>query len=686
MTPPGASDPCAEGQILDSEDPTCTAYVAFSRWLYERRWPRSGCTASKVTASASFASPGLAELPVIVIRRATRGDRTFSGARSRGAVVASVSDAGQAVTGFAPSLSYTGRYLAFVSGFLNSRSDGGRAQVLIHDTDAGGNRSWLSGSTTNVSIADGDRHVDLAVQPSISGDGHRLAFVEPYRQDVCTCPYLGARIHVRDLTQGVSRVVAGPDEPASATFNVSPSLSRDGAAVAFVSDDDTYVPPGGQTEGLPQVYLQDLPVDLTSAFPERVIVSLSRNDTNTGWAGSPALSRDGGVIAFTSSAPLTDQGRRCCGDDARQVFARTRFGSARLSENRLLFAAPVPGFAGDVEYETVSNDGPGPVQFSASVRGPFRISQQCPPSLAANEQCSLGIEHVPPPPDSDTEPAANPAVDGGRAGTLTLQFEGVDEGQGREAVPLVIWRHSLEPASLQFADVLVGTASDARVVKVTNGFDRPLVIRGVLLPPGAVPEPASTSAFAAVDEDDFAVDEGKAEDGNQDQDQADDRDEADDEDNSVSCGIVDPGETCELEVTFAPTHLRDQERWLAIGTPSPYPPYWEAVEYAPVTGLIEEPTLTTSPTVAREGRVVFVTGTGFKPDVPVLLGWSGGPVAVQEIVPDSTGAFSAPVVVISGRPGTHELTVTMPEVGTVTAAPVLVVPGSLQPPDFTGRN
>ena len=59
------------------------------------------------------------------------------------------------------------------------------------------------------------------------------------------------------------------------------------------------------------------------------------------------------------------------------------------------------------------------------------------------------------------------------------------------------------------------------------------------------------------------------------------------------------------------------------------------------------------------------------------------------MIPDDDGAFRAPVVLLKGRgPGERQLTVVMPTVenGSVEADPLLVVPGSAQPPDFVTRD
>ena len=157
------------------------------------------------------------------------------------------------------------------------------------------------------------------------------------------------------------------------------------------------------------------------------------------------------------------------------------------------------------------------------------------------------------------------------------------------------------------------------------------------------------------------------------------------------CPQVLPQATCTLEVTFHPQQPGSRNGWLAIGyQPLSCPAETLcadslAVTFVRLSGDGAQPEIEVSPTVAREGRVVFVSGTGFLPGQPLELTWSGGPVGLPEVVPDASGEFTAPLVIFEGRPGLQSLTVTMPGIGSVETE-VLVVQGSLQPPDFVSRN
>jgi hypothetical protein len=119
-----------------------------------------------------------------------------------------------------------------------------------------------------------------------------------------------------------------------------------------------------------------------------------------------------------------------------------------------------------------------------------------------------------------------------------------------------------------------------------------------------------------------------------------------------------------------------------------------SVDGEPVTAMVRlegrtvTPGITFSPAVAHEGRVTFVRGTDFPPGRLLLLGWSRGPVGLSAVVPDEEGTFEEPVVVLrSSGAGPRELSIEIPGVTEpVEAPPLLVVRGSLQPPDFRTRN
>jgi hypothetical protein len=277
--------------------------------------------------------------------------------------------------------------------------------------------------------------------------------------------------------------------------------------------------------------------------------------------------------------------------------------------------------------------------MSTEVRGPFQLTDGCEGvSLHRGESCVITVSFA-------------PTSSGEQDGTVTVTsasfaWTGAVEivGLAGESVPLLL---TLEPSALDFPRTGIGRESEPITVTATNL--------------GSLPMTLATTVDDG--EDDFDV-----------------------EPDPDSCGELSAGASCTLDATFRPSELGDLAgRLQVVGTVAglSYP------QELALTGSTTSPAVEFSPEVTREGRVVFVSGENFLPEVPVRLTWDTGQVAVPEIVPDEEGAFSAPVVILTGRgPGVRNLTVSMPTVkdSDVAAPPLLVVLGSAQPPDFVTRN
>lgn len=680
---PGEGDPgdppCLVGVPVDLE---CIAHV---------RYQPTGVGPSVATLRVLdsngvqvFHFVGAGRQRLVVMRRDPAGTG-FTGPGAPPPRIVSVDPDGVPISGTAPSLSYDGRHVAFVSGYAEPFIGTERAQVLLHDSDARGDSSWVSGETRNVSIIHGPdadaSFASYAVQPSLSGDGRRITFTELIQDNFDGWSTQASWVHVRDLdleeTVEASRPVVPVDEQSGMSY--SPSLAVDGSTVAFTSDEFALVPEGAGVE-VASVYVRDLAPDFDGLGEPRVdIVSLGADDTNFDWSGNPAISGDGGVVAFASSAELVGPQPGFCCDDARQVFTRARFPSATLEPTGLTFPPQQLGTTGAPMPITVTNDGPGPARISTEQVDGFVVTGGCGDVVHRGESCELLV-------------ASSPDTAGEVFGLLRVVLSAAQwEGEILEVelsgvgVPPVF---SVQPISIEFGDQSLGIPSTPVRVRVRNVGDLPVdlvatvVAEPVVLDPvEPSPEPtdepsgqsppltlrdAAEAGVPVVDEElsqDFEV---TASDGG-----------------TAECLELAPGENCLLLVTFNPSGLGDRTGQLVVTVIDGFIPILQLVELA---GTTTEPELALSPTIAREGRVVFVTGTDFLPGVPLDLEWNGGPLAAPAIVPDETGAFTAPVVVLPGRTGTHTLTLTMPEVGTIEAPPVVVVAGSLQPPDFVSRN
>ncbi len=635
---------------------------------------------------------GTGRRSLVVMRR----DPTGAGFTAPGAPaprIVSVDESGEVISGAAPSLSYDGRHVAFVSGSTRPFPGTQPAQVFVHDTDASGDGTWVSGDTTNVSIIDESEETifaEYAGQPSLSGDGSRVAFVEVRSTDTGQGWFTDASsVYVRDLSREVSVLASNPPGPPNEEpgLSYSPSLSRDGSTVAFSSSDFALIPDGVEVEQ-DQVYVRDLAPDFDEAGEPRVdTVSVRDDDTNFGQSGNPAISGDGGVVAFASSDALAgDEPESCCGYDSRQVFTRARFPSVSALPSGLFFPPQQLGTTGPSQAVTITNDGPGPAYLAPPPVEGFEVTGGCSSVLHRGESCELLI-------------APHPVEVGEyfgvmRVGLSAAQWEGdvLDLELVGVGVPPVF---SIKPVAIEFGEQPLGIPGEPVAVRVRNVGDLPISLVATVVGEPLVVEPPEDEGSEPSESPSESASEDPSEQASEalrvEASAAEAVDEVPPPDFLVTasgggdaeCVDIAPGEYCRFLVAFDPQGLGDRIGQLVITVGEGDVPILQLVDLAGTTAV---PELSLSPTVAREGRVIFVTGSNFLPGVSLQLDWSGGPLAVATITPDALGTFTAPVVVLPGRAGTHTLSLTMPDVGTIEAPPVVVVAGSLQPPDFVTRN
>lgn len=173
-----------------------------------------------------------------------------------------------------PSASRTARYVAFTS--LASdlvETDVNRvADVFVADR--------VAGTVERVSVDAGGNDADRSSErPTISDDGRTVAFLS-FATDVVDAPTdPDMNVFVRDLVAGTTTLgsVAPSGLPADVWYE-TPALSGDGDWLAFTEQG--------------RVHLRDLVAGTT------VQVAVGRE---------PAVSDDGGVVAFTSNVPLVDE-------------------------------------------------------------------------------------------------------------------------------------------------------------------------------------------------------------------------------------------------------------------------------------------------------------------------------------------------------------------------------------------
>jgi Tol biopolymer transport system component len=213
-------------------------------------------------------------------------------------------------------ISASGRYVAFsssasnlVKGDMNSTRD-----VFVHDR--------LLRITELVSISsNGEQGNSFSGQPSISADGRFVAFISEasnlVSENTNLCapqkPCLGVYVHDRQtrLTERVS--VSSVGEQGN-QHSHSPSISRDGRFVAFVSLASNLVI--GDTNDKFDVFVRDRLLGIT----ERVSVSTS-GEQGYWSSGPPSISDDGWFVAFSSEADNLLDGET---EKIPQIYIRDR--------------------------------------------------------------------------------------------------------------------------------------------------------------------------------------------------------------------------------------------------------------------------------------------------------------------------------------------------------------------------
>ncbi|HEV2679661.1 MAG TPA: hypothetical protein VGV14_04105 [Rhodanobacter sp.] len=192
---------------------------------------------------------------------------------------------------FQPSISADGSKVAFrssannlVSGDTNRVDD-----VFVRD--------MTTNTTTLVSVGvDGESANAESTEPSISGDGTRVAFTSNASNLVAGSNHHVEEIFVRDLAKGKTILASSRDGKTFADgTSVQPRLSLDGNTVVFMSAATNLTPQ--PTNGHRNIYA----LDLAKKQLRRISVATHGADLN-GDCFQPAVSADGSIVAFRSNA------------------------------------------------------------------------------------------------------------------------------------------------------------------------------------------------------------------------------------------------------------------------------------------------------------------------------------------------------------------------------------------------
>jgi Tol biopolymer transport system component len=202
---------------------------------------------------------------------------------------------GPSATDSAPAISADGQIVAFSSLATNlvAGDDNGLTDVFVHDR--------AKKETTRVSVgpngleATGGQSDAGSYMPALSADGRFVAFASDANNLVAGDTNNATDVFVHDRqAKTTTRVSVGQIGVQGDELSYSPSISRDGNVVAFVSLAQNLA--AGDTNGETDVFIRDIKAATTIA------VRGTGGALGDGPSAAPALSADGRFVAFASAA------------------------------------------------------------------------------------------------------------------------------------------------------------------------------------------------------------------------------------------------------------------------------------------------------------------------------------------------------------------------------------------------
>jgi Tol biopolymer transport system component len=293
-----------------------------------------------------------------------------------------------------PSISYDGRYVAFLSGasdLVSLQILSGFPHVFVRDLDT--DRDGIldeSGSTTTslVSMSSGgDPSEGVQFAPRITPNGRFVSFASFGGLDAALADTNGLiDIYVRDLQYVALSILPGSN----------PALSGDGRYLAFQTTDALV---GGDTNGASDIYVRNLNSDGVA----RLSVNSSGGEASSG-SFNAAISHNGRFVVFESDAPNLVAGD---GNGVRDVFLRDRDadgdgvydesgGVVTLLVSRSVGgaigsgASALPAISADGRFIAFASDAPNLVfNDTNALRDIFLLDRQQPVAAAALTRVSL---------------------------------------------------------------------------------------------------------------------------------------------------------------------------------------------------------------------------------------------------------------------------------------------------------
>jgi hypothetical protein len=340
-------------------------------------------------------------------------------------------------------ISDDGRYVAMQCGGSSLVADDTNAQldVFVHDR--------VSGATERASIdPSGAQRFAPSFLGSISGNGRYIAFFGQYTG--------GVFVYDRILRRS-ELVSVGANGPAHRQ-SFQPSISFDGRFVAFMSYAANLV--ASDLNGFADVFVRDRLNKRTS----RVSVSTTGAEGNN-QSEAPAISGDGRFVVFTSYAT------NLVPEDSGDVFIYEQKVSAfALKPSALAFGYQALSMSTQLSF-WLTNKGVVPLPLaSVSVvglnKGMFTVVNRCGSSVTAATSCQLRITFRP------TTVGAKTASLRVVAGDNDIRTHGLT-GTG------VVSPFAVSPTAIEFGSVPINTATDARIITLTNTANSPLPIAAI---------------------------------------------------------------------------------------------------------------------------------------------------------------------------------------------------------------
>src|SRR5688572_3226330 len=213
-------------------------------------------------------------------------------------VTVAASGSASALGGFAPSVSADGRFVAFASAgndFVDGDTNG-LTDIFLRDMNTGATKVVSAAQTGSPAGALAN---NAAGKREISDDGRYVAFASSATSLVVTPNNGKSQVYVKDMATGVvTRASVDATGAAGDDSSSTPSLSGNGHAVAFVSLATNFSPLA--TSHIGQIFVRDLELGTTTLESLTTAGGIVAGKASQ----APSLSFDGRQVVFETTAQL----------------------------------------------------------------------------------------------------------------------------------------------------------------------------------------------------------------------------------------------------------------------------------------------------------------------------------------------------------------------------------------------